>query len=69
MIWIMNEQKIIEVNARCTRAIIRAIGMLAENQRKTHQGYSVSYFEKDFLNLIDNEGIGHNQVITELYNS
>jgi len=65
----MNEQKIIEVNARCTRAMIRAMGMLAENQSRAHQGYSMAYVEKDFMKIIDDEGIGHNQVIIELYNS
>lgn len=54
------------LNASITRALITAMGMQAENFQRQQQGYSMAYDEDAFLNIIDSEGIGYNNIITLL---
>lgn len=47
------------------RALIRALGMAAKNDYwKRMTGGAVFYGEDDFLRIIEEEGIGHNSVIS-----
>lgn len=58
------EQSAADINARCTRAFIRAMGMMTKNITEIGQGNtSLTYREEDLLSLIDQEGIGPNSVI------
>jgi len=41
-------------------AIIRALGMQAENKQREHLGKSMAYQEDAFLKIIDEGGIGAN---------
>jgi len=54
------------LNARVARALIRAMGYQAENLQRQHRGESMAYMETDFSDLIELEGIGHNDVISLL---
>jgi len=51
------ERQAAELNAAVARALIRAMGMQAENQRRALHGESPAYIEEHFLNVIDSEGI------------
>ena len=54
------------INARCAAAMIRAMGMQAENQNRSHRGENVAYWEDDFNRVIEEEGVGHNDVMSVL---
>jgi hypothetical protein len=58
-----SEETAADLNARIARATIRAMGMQAENMNRIHRGESMAYIEDDFVNVINEEGIGYNQVI------
>ena len=63
----MNEQQraaFIQSQAAC--AIVEALGMIAENQKRQHMNYSMAYGEEAFQKLIETYGLGHNQVIAFL---
>ena len=49
--------------AGLVRAQIRAMGMQAENMQREQNGESMAYTEKDFVYLIEEEGIDYNQAI------
>lgn len=51
------------LNAAVARAMIRAMGMQAENQQREHIGGAPAYSELHFLKVIDEEGIGDNSAI------
>lgn len=55
------------VNAACTRATLRAMGMQARNMKSAIEGKGPMYVEGDFLEVIVNEGIGFNDVQSVLY--
>lgn len=61
-----DETRATEMNARVARATIRAMGMQAENLNRCHRGESIAFVEDDFANVINEEGIGHNQVVSWL---
>ena len=50
------------LNCRAATAMIRAMGMAAENQQRLHCGNSVAYDEAAFLKVIDEEGVHWNSV-------
>ena len=54
------------MNASVARAMIRALGMQAENDHRKYRSEPMAYGEGDFLNVIDLEGIGHNAVVEYL---
>ena len=54
------------IHASATRAMIRAMGMLAENQQRGCNGDAPAYGEKDFTAIIDDEAIGWNTVMETL---
>lgn len=53
-------------NAAIARAIIKALGMHAENMQREILGYSMAYDENAFLSLIDEECIEHNDILSLL---
>lgn len=52
-----NALRVAHLNASVARAMIKALGMQAENMRRAAMGDSIAYKEIDFLNLIEEEGI------------
>ena len=50
----------LEAELLCAR--IEMEGMIAENQQRSHSGFSPAYAEDDFLNIIKEHGIGYNDV-------
>lgn len=57
------EQKTAFINAAVARALIRALGMLAENMQRHHREESMAFVQGHFENLILQEGIEHNAII------
>lgn len=55
------------VNAACTRATLRAMGMQARNMKSAIEGKGPMYVEGDFLEVIEVEGIGFNDVQSVLF--
>jgi hypothetical protein len=62
----MNEHAVLLL-ASIARANIRCAGMMAENSQRTVCGYAMAYTEEDFYKLIDEEGIGYNSAIAQLF--
>lgn len=62
-----NERGYTYLNAACTRAMIRATGMQARNMQCMVKQQLPMYLEEDFLKVIDEEGIGYNDVQSILY--
>ena len=62
----MTEQ-MIKLYAACTRASIRIAGMQARNLDQVVQSRRPLYKEAEFLKVIQEEGIEHNQVIQTLH--
>jgi hypothetical protein len=60
------EQRAAFINAAVARALIRAAGMTAENMERATHGHSMAYAEETFCALINEEGIGHNSVVSFL---
>lgn len=54
------------VHAGAARALVRAMGMHAENQARAAAGQAPAYGEAAFLELIDQEGISWNAVMEEV---
>jgi len=50
------------------QAEIRMQTMIAENKQREVLGHSMAYVEKDFIALIDEFGVHHNAVLTNLQN-
>jgi hypothetical protein len=61
------EQKAAIINARCATAMIRAMGMQAENDRRKWHGEPPAYNENNFLAVIEEEGTDYNSVIGFLH--
>ncbi len=57
-----DELKAAVINARVATAMIRAMGMQAENQHRTHRGDQIAYDETAFLNVIEEEGVHWNAI-------
>ena len=60
------EQMSALVSARVARALIRAMGMQAQNMQRAAVGSSMAYDDAAFFALIDEECIGENSVIQYL---
>jgi hypothetical protein len=58
-----DELKAAVIAANCARAQIRALGMLAENQQRGLMGQPYAYTEEAFNKVIEEEGIGYNDVM------
>ena len=61
-----NDIRYASVNASIARAMIRAMGMTAENEQRKAVGHSMAYTEDSFLLIIEEEVIGYNSVIMQL---
>jgi len=55
------------VNARCTTALIRAMGMQAENQIRQHRGEQMAYDQAAFETVYLEEGTHWNSVHKVLF--
>lgn len=55
------------LNAACTRASIRAMGMQARNMQCVVKRQPPMYLEEEFLAVILQEGLGHNDVQSVLF--
>jgi hypothetical protein len=58
-----SEQKAAFLNAAVARALIRALGMQAENMQRHYRGEAMAFVQGDFDNLTLEEGIEHNAII------
>ena len=54
------------VVSQSVAAMIAAMGMAAENKQREHRGESLAYSDKSFFDLIEEFGLGHNNVIAIL---
>ena len=57
-----DEAKAAVLNARCATAMIRAMGMQAENMQREHRGESMAFTYEDFEKVINEEGTHWNSV-------
>ena len=57
------EQQAAYIIAQAAEAMIRAMGMDAENQKRRSQGYTPAYTEAAFIELLAGYALGHNSVI------
>lgn len=57
------------INARCATAMIRAMGMQAENKVREHRGDAPAYDEKDFIRVIEEEGVHWNAIAEYVFRS
>jgi hypothetical protein len=64
---VTEEQKAAMINARCATAMIRAMGMQAENAQRQHRGESLAYNEEAFLQVIEEEGTHWNAIHKVLF--
>ena len=64
-----SEEKAAVIIARCATAMIRAMGMQAENQKKQRQGYIPAYDETEFERIIHEEGTHWNAIHGILFGS
>lgn len=55
------------VTASVGRALIRAMGLSAQNQINADCGSAYLYGKDDFDKIIEEEGLGHNSIISTLY--
>ena len=63
-----DEQKAAYVHAQAVVAQIEMQGMIAENNMRAYHGEAPAYVEKDFIALIDRNGIHHNGLIGLFHN-
>lgn len=61
------EEKAAIINARAATALIRAMGMQAENIMRQHRGHTIAYAENAFIKVIEEEGIHWNAIHPVLY--
>jgi len=62
-----DEIKAAVINARCATALIRAMGMQAENQLRLHRNEVPAYDNKSFDDVIVEEGVSWNQISTYIF--
>lgn len=62
------EQAAAFINSQVACAIIKALGMNAENAQRIAQGQALAYTEKDYVELINEHGIGYNDVLFTIHN-
>jgi hypothetical protein len=60
------EQEIVYVRGIMLQAEIRMNGMIAANQQRAAEGAAPAYVEKDFVALIEEFGVHHNALISNL---
>jgi hypothetical protein len=60
-------QKAAVIHARAATAMIRAMGMQAENDQRKHRNEAMAYGEADFAKVIEEEGTHWNATYTVLY--
>lgn len=60
------EGNVVYVRGMLLQAEIRMQGMVAENKVREQQGLSIAYDEKAFVDLIEELGVHHNSLVTQL---
>jgi hypothetical protein len=60
------EEKAASIMAASSRALITALGMVAENQHRLSVGQSITYGEEAFDKIVDNWGISKDAVLEVL---
>lgn len=64
----MNEElKAAMINARCATAMIRAMGMQAQNELCKRNNVDLPYGEYEFKKVIEEEGIHWNAIATVIH--
>jgi hypothetical protein len=63
------DKKVAEIIAASTRAGIRMAGMQSKNMEEFLRQRPPVYKEDAFLRVIEEESIGHNEIISQLYSS
>ena len=61
------EEKAAVINARVATALVRAMGMQAQNLMKQQMGDVIPYREAAFIKVIEEEGICWNSIHGVLY--
>lgn len=61
------EEKAAVINARAATALIRAMGMQAQNLVKQQMGDVIPYREDAFIKVIEEEGVHWNSIHGVLY--
>ncbi|MHC4188433.1 MAG: hypothetical protein ACYSUB_01990 [Planctomycetota bacterium] len=61
------EEKAAVINARAAMALVRAMGMQAENLNRQQRGESIAYVEEAFEQVIIDEGIYWNAIHSFLF--
>lgn len=44
-------------------SMVEAMAMQAENMQRQHRGESMAYTDKDFMNILERNGIDHNALV------
>lgn len=60
------EQRLVYCQSRIACAMITAMGMQAENQQREFEGKAMAYTEAAFQKVIEEHGIHHNGIISEI---
>jgi len=55
-----------QLQADAAAALIKAMGMVAENKQREHLGQSMAYVDQDFENLTLVHGLGVNDIATRV---
>lgn len=61
------EQRAAFLISQSAAAMIEALGMVAANQERTANGYTIAHDEAAFQNVIARHGIGHNDALNGLH--
>lgn len=60
-------QRLAMVIGNAAGGLIEALGMVAANQERLANGHTIAYDERTFHNLIDQRGLGYNDLIGQVY--
>lgn len=47
--------------------LIEAMGMQAKNQERLSEGKTIAYDDVAFINIVEDRGLHHNSLMTQLY--
>lgn len=61
------QQSLVYIQSQIACAMIKAMGMQAENKQRETLGQSMAYTDADFFNLIEEHGIYHNAVLSQMF--
>lgn len=61
------EKSDLYIFANAIGGMIEAMGMQAENSKRLSEGKAIAYDDKAFNTVMEERGLYHNSLITELY--